>query len=68
MRPYSADLRALFCRYLDEGMSARAAGRVVGCCQSNRNLSLIDAASPYPATDQAIRFCHSARAAERLAL
>ncbi|UZW55356.1 hypothetical protein NUH86_00660 [Sphingobium sp. JS3065] len=30
MRAYSADLRALFCRYLDEGMSSRAAGRVVG--------------------------------------
>lgn len=34
MRPYSADLRALFCRYLDGGMSARAAGRVVGVSDS----------------------------------
>lgn len=34
MRPYSADLRALFCRYLDEGMSSRAAGRVVGVSAS----------------------------------
>lgn len=34
MRPYSADLRALFCRYLDEGMSARAAGHVVGVSAS----------------------------------
>jgi transposase len=34
MRPYSVDLRALFCRYLDEGMSARAAGQVVGVSAS----------------------------------
>jgi transposase len=34
MRPYSADLRALFCRYVDEGMSSRAAGRVVGVSAS----------------------------------
>jgi transposase len=34
MRPYSADLRGLFCRYLDEGMSSRAAGRVVGVSAS----------------------------------
>jgi len=34
MRPYSADLRALFCRYLDEGLSARAAGQVVGVSAS----------------------------------
>ena len=34
MRPYSVDLRALFCRYLDEGMSSRAAGRVVGVSAS----------------------------------
>jgi transposase len=34
MRPYSADLRALFCRYLDEGLSSRAAGRVVGVSAS----------------------------------
>jgi transposase len=30
MRSYSADLRGLFCRYLNEGMSSLAAGRVVG--------------------------------------
>jgi hypothetical protein len=34
MKPYSMDLRALFCRYLDEGMSSRAAGRVVGVSAS----------------------------------
>ena len=34
MRPYSADLRALFCRYRDERMSSRAAGRVVGVSAS----------------------------------
>lgn len=34
MRPYSGDLRALFCRYLDEGMSARSAGQVVGVSAS----------------------------------
>jgi len=34
MRAYSGDLRALFCRYLDEGMSSRAAGRVVGVSAS----------------------------------
>lgn len=34
MRPYSSDLRALFCRYLDDGMSSRAAGRVVGVSAS----------------------------------
>lgn len=34
MRPYSADLRSLFCRYLDEGLSARAAGRVVGVSEA----------------------------------
>ena len=34
MRAYSADLRALFCRYLDEGMSSRAAGRIVGVSAS----------------------------------
>ena len=34
MRPYSADLRDLFCRYLDEGLSARAAGRVVGVSEA----------------------------------
>jgi transposase len=34
MRPYSADLRALFCRYVDAGMSSRAAGRVVGVSAS----------------------------------
>jgi transposase len=30
MGPYSKDLRVLFVRYLDAGMSARAAGAVVG--------------------------------------
>jgi len=30
MGPYSKDLRVLFVRYLDDGMSARAAGAVVG--------------------------------------
>src|SRR5882762_480393 len=34
MRPYSGDLRGLFCRYLDEGHSARSAGRVVGVSAS----------------------------------
>lgn len=34
MRPYSSDLRGLFCRYLDDGMSSRAAGRVVGVSAS----------------------------------
>jgi transposase len=34
MRAYSADLRALFCRYVDEGMSSRAAGRIVGVSAS----------------------------------
>jgi transposase len=34
MRPYSADLRDLFCRYIDEGLSARAAGRVVGVSEA----------------------------------
>lgn len=34
MRPYSADLRGLFCRYLDQGMSARGAGRVVGVSEA----------------------------------
>lgn len=34
MRPYSSDLRGLFCRYLDEGLSARAAGRVVGVSEA----------------------------------
>ncbi len=34
MRPYSAELRALFSRILDQGMSARAAGRVVGVSAS----------------------------------
>ena len=34
MRPYSGDLRALFCRYVDEGLSLRAAGRVVGVSAS----------------------------------
>jgi len=34
MRPYSDDLRVLFCRYLDEGLSSRAAGRVVGISAS----------------------------------
>jgi transposase len=35
MRPYSGDLRGLFCRYLGEGMSARSAGRVVGVSASS---------------------------------
>ena len=34
MRPYSGDLQALFCRYVDEGLSLRAAGRVVGVSAS----------------------------------
>nr|WP_166179468.1 hypothetical protein [Altererythrobacter segetis] len=39
-----------------------------GCCQSNRKLSPIDRALPFPGMPQAIRFCHSARAAERRVL
>jgi len=34
MRPYSGDLRRLFCRYLDGGLPARAAGRTVGVSAS----------------------------------
>lgn len=34
MRAYSGDLRGLFCRYLEVGMSSRAAGRVVGVSAS----------------------------------
>jgi len=34
MRAYSEDLRALFCRYVDDGLSSRAAGRVVGVSAS----------------------------------
>lgn len=39
-----------------------------GCCQSNCNLSPIDAGIPNSTIGHAIRFCHSARAAEREAL
>ena len=39
-----------------------------GCCQSNANSSPIGRTRPYYIAFQAIRFCHSARAAERFAL
>ena len=39
-----------------------------GCCQSNRNLSPIGIALPFPDQCQAISVCHSARAAERAVL
>ncbi len=45
-----------------------SAGGVWRCCQSNRNLSPIDAALPFPGMDQAMKFCHSASAAERRTL
>ena len=41
--------------------------RVVGCCQSNRNLSPIGGVRATPAPLQAMRFCPSATAAERFA-
>ena len=41
---------------------------IIRCCQSNRNLSPIGAAIPWSCGFQAMRFCHSARAAERRAL
>ena len=39
-----------------------------GCCQSNVNRSPLDALGPMYPQPQAARLCHSARAAERLAL
>ncbi len=41
---------------------------VGGCCQSNRNLSPIDAAMALQGRPQAMRDCHSASAAERRSL
>jgi hypothetical protein len=38
------------------------------CCQSNRNLSPPGRALPFPGKLQAMRFCHSAKAAERRVL
>ena len=38
------------------------------CCQSNRNSSPIGEVRPSPLVDQAMRFCHSASAAERAVL
>ena len=40
----------------------------LGCCQSNRNLSPIGRALPFPGMAQAMRFCHSVNAAERRVL
>ena len=37
-------------------------------CQSNANRSPADTALPFPGKLQAMRFCHSARAAERRVL
>jgi ABC-type protease/lipase transport system fused ATPase/permease subunit len=41
---------------------------LLGCCQSNRNLSPVERSLPYPAVAQAMSDCHSARAAERRSL
>ena len=38
------------------------------CCQSTRNLSPMGRALPFPSQPQAMRFCHSAGAAERRVL
>lgn len=38
------------------------------CCQTNHNLSPIGEAIPYPLSAQAMRFRHSAKAAELLGL
>lgn len=47
---------------------ATAIERFGRCCQSNRNLSPIDRASPFRAGTQFMRVCHSAKAAERRVL
>ena len=39
-----------------------------GCCQSNRNSSPIRGVRPSAASVHAMRFCHSAKAAERRVL
>ena len=57
-------------RARDEGGTHALQGgiRYRGCCQSNRNLSLVSTALPVPTILQAMRDCHSATAAERRSL
>ena len=42
--------------------------QISGCCQTNENLSPLDAVLPNPRSPKFIRDCHSASAAERLDL
>ena len=59
-RPYEANLARVMPWLISE--------RADRCCQSNRNSTPIGAPIPYPARAQAMRVCHSARAAERAVL
>jgi AcrR family transcriptional regulator len=64
--PPEESLNALLHQFMQHYVGA--ADRQKGCCQSNRNSSPIDRAMPFAASVQPMKFCHSARAAERRVL
>ena len=64
------ELAEIECAAADDLVALRNLARDAydGSCQSNANRSPADTPLPFLAKLQAMRFCHSARAAERRAL